>query len=213
MNKKNLFVIGDSISIQYGPYLKKMVNGVFEYDRKKGAEQDLKDLDNPVGANGGDSRMVLNFLKEQSDNKVNYNILTLNCGLHDIKKDKKTGRNQIEIDEYEENIKEISNLAKKMAHDVIWVSTTPVDDYLHNILYSQCIDRYNKDVIEYNNAANYIMNENSVPIIDLYSFTKNLGDSIYCDHVHYVEEVRALQAAFIAGGIYGIHKIFRNVTK
>lgn len=59
MGKRNLFVIGDSVSIHYGPYLKKMIEYKFNYDRKRGIEQALEDLDTPIGANAGDSKMVL----------------------------------------------------------------------------------------------------------------------------------------------------------
>lgn len=43
------------------------------------------------------------------------------------------------------------------------------------------------------------MKDYDVPYIDMYNFTNNLGEDIYFDHVHYKEEVRKLQAAFIAG--------------
>lgn len=51
--RPRLFVIGDSISIFYGPYLKKYVEGKFDYDRKRDKGEAMKNLDNPVGANGG----------------------------------------------------------------------------------------------------------------------------------------------------------------
>jgi hypothetical protein len=38
-----------------------------------------------------------------------------------------------------------------------------------------------------------------IPIIDLHTFTRNLGLDLYCDHVHFHEAVRAQQAAFLAG--------------
>ena len=59
----NLYVIGDSISIHYGPYLKKQLHGVVGYARKEGEEEARLNLDNPSGANGGDSSMVFHFYK------------------------------------------------------------------------------------------------------------------------------------------------------
>lgn len=41
---KRLFVIGDSISIHHGPYLKKILRDRYHYDRKRGAEEALADL-------------------------------------------------------------------------------------------------------------------------------------------------------------------------
>ncbi len=56
--------------------------------------------------------------------------------------------------------------------------------------------------MHYNAIAESVMNNNKIPIIDLYSFTLNLGDDPYCDHVHFKENIRQLQAAFIAGWLY-----------
>lgn len=41
-------------------------------------------------------------------------------------------------------------------------------------------------------------------LIDLYTFTRCFGTSAFCNHVHYTEEVRALQAAYIAGSLEAI---------
>jgi len=46
------------------------------------------------------------------------------------------------------------------------------------------------------------MADHDVPIIDLFSFTRNLGDGIYLngtDHVHFNDAAAAQQAAFLAG--------------
>ena len=40
-----------------------------------------------------------------------------------------------------------------------------------------------------------------VRIIDLYEFTEKLDGGKYIEHVHYNEEVRKLQATFIAGSL------------
>ena len=50
------YVIGDSISIQYGPYLESALGASWQYDRKSGDAEARKNLDIPIGANGGDSR-------------------------------------------------------------------------------------------------------------------------------------------------------------
>jgi hypothetical protein len=67
MDKKTVFVIGDSISIHYGPFLKKMVNEKYNYDRKGNMEDALKNLDKAIGANGGDSSMVLEYLNSHDE--------------------------------------------------------------------------------------------------------------------------------------------------
>lgn len=43
------------------------------------------------------------------------------------------------------------------------------------------------------------MADAGVPTVDLHTFTADLGPDLFCDHVHFTEPVRRLQAAFIAG--------------
>ncbi|MEF2246356.1 SGNH/GDSL hydrolase family protein [Paenibacillus sp. IITD108] len=195
---RSLFVIGDSISIQYGPYLKQMIAGRFHYDRKRGEEQALIDLNNPVGANGGDSGMVLQYLREEQSKGIKYDILLINCGLHDIKTDPATGDKQVELAKYRDNLSQIAGIAQEMARSFIWIRTTDALEEIHN---SRCpgIHRFHEDVVSYNAAADEIMSSSAVPSIDLYQFTQVFGEAAYCDHVHFNEEVRQQQAAYIAG--------------
>jgi len=157
------------------------------------------DLNNPVGANGGDSRMVLNYLKElQLDKSFHTDILLLNCGLHDIKIDPKTGKAQITPREYGKNLASIYKISRKMKIKLVWVNCTPVNDSIHNS-HSVGFRRYNKDAIIYNAIADSIFSKKKVPVIDLYSFSKKFPVNAYADHVHYRPEYMKLQAAFIAG--------------
>ncbi|MCU6708727.1 SGNH/GDSL hydrolase family protein [Paenibacillus sp. J5C_2022] len=195
---KHLFVIGDSISIQYGPYLKKFVDDRYHYDRKRGEAQALVDLDTPVGANGGDSRMVLDYLLGEQQRSVKYDILLLNCGLHDIKTSPVTREKQVPPDKYSENLKQIIHVAQTMTDSFVWIRTTDVITEIHNAI-SKPFKRYHEDVLAYNAIADELMREYNIPMIDLYSFTSKFGPQAYCDHVHFTEEVRHLQAAFIAG--------------
>lgn len=195
--KRSVFVIGDSISIHYGPYLKTFIEEEFHYDRKRGLGEALKDLDKPLGANAGDSSMVLNYLQEEMEKQVKYDILLLNCGMHDIRVDRNTLKLQIKENLYENNLKEIIDLSKKMSNEVIWVTTTPIIDKIHNSRKAGFL-RFSRDLKTYNEIAEEIMTKQNIKTIDLYNFTKNLGGNIYCDHVHFKEDIRKLQAEFIA---------------
>ena len=87
-----LFVVGDSISVQYGPYLEQYLKGRFDYVRR-GGEDELAviNLNIPQGANRGDSTMVLAYLQaRQNYDPINADLLMINCGLHDIKTDPTT---------------------------------------------------------------------------------------------------------------------------
>lgn len=198
MERRKVFVIGDSASMHYGPYFKKMIEDKFQYDRKRGKDQALMDLDKPIGANAGDSRMVLEYLEKELKKNTKYDILLVNCGLHDIRVDRFSNEIQIGLEEYKINLKKIMEISKGMSNKVIWIALTPVIDQVHNSRKEGFL-RYSADVYNYDNNAKQIMREYSIPCIDLYNFTKNLGADIYSDHVHFKEEVRKLQAAFIAG--------------
>ncbi|WP_240416334.1 SGNH/GDSL hydrolase family protein [Paenibacillus periandrae] len=198
---RDIFVIGDSISIQYGPYLSEQLAGDWGYDRKQGDAQALIDLDQPLGANGGDSSMVLAYLKSVEALGTKYDILLLNCGLHDIKTNLVTGSKQISLEQYRHNISDIVDKACKMSNSFVWIRTTDVIDHIHNAK-SRNFHRFHADVLDYNAAADAIMQERGIPILDLYGFSRKLGEAAFCDHVHYTDEVRKLQAAFITGYLY-----------
>ncbi len=182
---KKIYVIGDSISIHYGPYLKTYLEGLVEYSRKEGEDEALLNLDKPQGANGGDSSMVRTFLDAKSrSGGIDADLLLLNCGLHDIKTDPQTGQKQVPLGEYRKNLEEIIRLVSKMRPKLVWIRTTPCDEKIHNAR-QPAFHRFSSDVMEYNKAADQIMEENGIPVIDLHSFTANLGPDLYCDHVHF----------------------------
>ena len=200
MKKPSVFVIGDSISCYYGKHLQKMLEGVFDYDRK-GGRHTLKDLDDGTdGVNGGDSTMVLTYVRElrrRGNFKPDY--VLLNCGHHDTKKDPATLKNQIPPELYEKNLRTVCDLMREMATKVIWVRTTPFNEEFVFPQDSPHI-RTIEDTHLYDRIAGGVMKEYRIPTVDLYTFTVNLGGGIYFDHyIHFDEAAAAKQAAFIAG--------------
>ncbi|MGK0467189.1 SGNH/GDSL hydrolase family protein [Clostridium sp.] len=198
MDKRNIYVIGDSVSIHYGPYLKTNIKDKFEYDRKRGIEQAITDLDSPIGANAGDSVMVMDYLAKEYSRNTKYDILLINCGLHDVRRDRALNKVQVELNDYKMNLRKIIDLSNLMANKTIWIGLTPVIDEIHNAR-TEGVLRYSKDVYAYDIAAKEIMGNYNIPCIDMYNFTRNLGRDIYLDHVHFKGKIRELQAAFIAG--------------
>lgn len=196
---QTVYVIGDSISIQYGPYLQRYLSGFMHYDRKGDDSEKNVGLAEPRGANGGDSSMVLRFVEAaEKAGGLGADVLVLNCGLHDIKTDPQTGAKQVPIDQYEENLKKIVASARRMNMKVVWVRTTPVDENVHNKPNST-FHRFAADCAAYNEVADRVMAEAGVPKIDLFAFTNNIGENLFADHVHFPEPVREKQGAFIAG--------------
>ena len=194
-----IYFTGDSISVQYGPYIKSYLCGSLSYSSKEGEEKALTDLDKPQGANTGDSSMLLAFLKDKAKSGgIDADVFFFNCGLHDIKTDPLTGAKQIPLPQYRENLKAILDVQAKMKPSPVWIRTTPCDEAVHNNPASTFL-RFSSDVVAYNQAADEVMAEAGVPSVDLYTFTLNLGADLYCDHVHFYEHIREKQAAFIAG--------------
>ena len=196
MSLPTLHVIGDSISIHYGPYLQTMLTGIMTSSRKTAPDGSL---DDSGAANGGDSSMVLDYLRTLQPDRP-FDVLLINCGLHDIKRDVMTHTVQVPLEQYEDNLREILAQAQRVAVRTIWVRTTPVIDERHNRL-NTIFQRFASDVEAYNAAADRIMQEHGITTIDLFTFTRNLGPDVYADHVHFTTEVRAQQAAFIVGGL------------
>lgn len=197
MTLPTLHVVGDSISIYYGPYLQMMLTGITAYSRKTAPDGSL---DDSGAANGGDSSMVLDYLRSLRPDRP-FDILLINCGLHDIKRDVTTHELQVPLDQYEANLHEILTQAQRLTDRTIWVRTTPVIDERHNRL-NTTFQRFESDVEAYNAVADRIMHEYGISPIDLFTFTRNLGPDVYADHVHFIDEVRAQQAALIAGNIF-----------
>ncbi len=194
-----IYIIGDSISIQYGPYLQQYLSREIEYSRKEGEDEALLNLDEPQGANGGDSSRVREFLEALArGGGVKADLLIVNCGLHDIKRNPLSGAIQVRIEDYERNLQDIAALAEEMGIALVWVRTTPCDEHVHN-REGMAFFRFSDDVKAYNAVADRVMGDAGVPLIDLYTFTLNLGQDLYCDHVHFKEPIRDKQAAFLAG--------------
>ncbi len=198
-----VYVIGDSISMHYGPYLEAALRGTgVTYRRKGGAEDATANLDLPAGANGGDSAMVLEYLqaRQRCGVPLEADWVLLNCGLHDVKTDPATGSRQVPLEPYRKNLQALVELiTHQMGLSLAWIRTTPCDERVHNSRPGVAFHRFAADVVAYNAAADEIMAAQGVPRIDLFTFTVNLGPELYCDHVHFVDAVRRQQAAFIAG--------------
>lgn len=197
MSLPQLFVIGDSISMQYGPYLEKLVACSYQYARRTGQEPPF--ANRAVSANGGDSSRVLEYLQVMCAwDGFQPRVLLLNCGLHDIKVAPETGAIQVPLDQYRANLTAMIALLAGRPTQVVWVRTTPVDDERHNTR-SKAFHRHQKNVLAYNAVADELMGAAEIPLLDLFGFSQALGPEAFCDHVHYTEPVRAQQAAYIAG--------------
>jgi hypothetical protein len=194
----SVFVLGDSISIHYGPYLAEALGDGFRYDRKRAPE----DATLPDQANGGDSGQVLAYLRSAAGRAIPPGFLLLNCGLHDIKLHPGADSCQVPVDRYESNLEESLRCCAERALQAIWVRTTPVVEALHRAR-SPGFDRREADLAAYNTRADRVMGRHGIPTVDLHRFTLPFLPGGVVDHVHFGVEVRRLQGAFLAGFIQG----------
>ena len=180
LKDRSLFVLGDSISIDYGPYLGAAVNGVFKYSRKQNPQNPDEVPEALKDQNGRTSKLCFEYLKYEVDRGVKYDILMINCGIHDMS----TG---VSISEYEIYIDQLVKFAKANCNDFVWVTSTD---------FGNKADK----VAQYNEVATRIMTANNIFIIDLNKISNAYGviDDITRDSTHFKPEYAEKQGQEIA---------------
>lgn len=197
---KKIFLLGDSVCLHYLPYLETYLKGKLTIESKAGRDEALRQINKTVGANGGNSKEVLKYVKEKAANDdLNFDAFVFNCGLLDIKREIPEEKLAVSVEEYEENLREIYEIIKKNGKMCVFITTTPVNQKAHNEQLPDGINRYNKDVYEYNEVAKKIAIVYNMPVIDLCGFISKVTDGLYADYAHFSFPTRRLQAAFVAG--------------
>jgi acyl-CoA thioesterase-1 len=141
-----VLLIGDSISIGYTPETIKLLEGKARVTHHPGNAETTR--------NG--LKMLPGWLKEGP-----FDVIHFNWGLWDLV----DGGKAVPIDEYEKNLRELVRQLKETKAKLIWASTTPVPEV-------NARKRRDADVVAYNAVARKIMEENKIPIDDLYEFIK-----------------------------------------
>ncbi len=166
-----VLIVGDSISIGYTPVVKELLNGKAEVDR--------------VVGNAADTRNTLAHLDDWLS-RGTYQVISLNCGLHDLKFTEANKTFQVPLEEYKKNLPRIVERLRASGASVIWVTTTPVDDLRHAKRLAE-FSRYERNVEEYNAGATPIMKKLGVPVCDLHKVVRKAGEDklLGKDGVHY----------------------------
>lgn len=151
--------------------------------------------------NGGDSRNVLAHLDEWVLQRA-PDVVHVNCGLHDIKKDFATGTPQVPLEEYAGNVEQIlSRLSECKGMRVVWALTTPVNEKWHRA--NKEFDRFEVDVQAYNERARTACRNRSIEVNDLYALVESIGrdDILREDGVHFSDGGSRLLAGAVASCI------------
>jgi lysophospholipase L1-like esterase len=201
-----IHVIGDSISVGYGPFLEKELGPGIAIEHKSGREDALRNLDLPDGANNGDSRACRRYLEERiTAGDFRPDLVLFNCGLHDLKTDRATGQRQVAPDAYRANLEAMAHLLRDAGLSAAWVRITPVNESVHNV--RKPFLRFEADVALYNRLADEVMAAAGIPVLDLYTFTETQPwRPLSGDGVHFTEDVQQAQAAYLAARLRDLLK-------
>jgi lysophospholipase L1-like esterase len=181
-------LIGDSIRMGYAPVVAKTLAGKAIIAQSK--------------ANGGDSSNVVKNLKKWAIDEQ-PDVVHFNCGIHDIKKDKQTGKFQVSPEQYEANLRKIvETLRKETKAKVIFATTTPIlDDRAASQREKATYELLDESIIQYNEIALRVMKELDVPVDDVRAACgqkEELGKIMTGDGVHFTEEGRTLLGKAVA---------------
>lgn len=182
---ETMLLIGDSIRLDYQTYVSERLAGVAS-------------VGGPV-ENGGDSRRLLENLDDWVTRQA-PDIVHLNCGLHDIKRERGTTGCAVPVEEYERNLRAIFlHLRAATTATLVWASTTPVIDARHAA--HKAFDRRLDDVLVYNAAAARAAADCGVAVNDLYGVIAAAGaDALLLpDGVHFTREGSRLLGKAVAG--------------
>ena len=165
-----VLIVGDSTSIGYEPAVRRELAPLAHVER------------NPD--NGGDSSNVLAHIGEWLAT-ARPDIVTLNCGLHDIKRNRQTGEYQVPLDLYRRNLPAIADKVRGAGSRLVWITTTPVIQERHRV--SRDFDRFNADIDAYNAALLALATRRAEPVVLLHETAPRLGldGALLSDGVHF----------------------------
>ncbi len=172
-----VMLVGDSIRMGYQDYLRH-------------ALRDLAEVSAP-DENCENSRKVLARLSSWIGNR-RPDLIHVNCGLHDLRREFGASQNAVPLDEYAANVRAILTQAAAQSSRVVWATTTPVNYAWHHA--NKEFDRFEEDVAAYNRAALAVAGELGLAVDDLGAAITAAGRDrlLLPDGVHYLEEGYAL---------------------
>ena len=175
-----VLLIGDSISIGYTPAVRELLRGKANVHR--------------IPINGGPTTTGIQNL-EKWFSSGHWDAIHFNFGLHDLKL-MDDAKHQVELPEYERNLRGMVATMKKTGAVPIWASTTPVPEGKLEP------PRATSDVISYNEVAKKVMEEAGVSIDDLYALAlPHLADWQRPANVHFTDEGYRKLAESVASSI------------
>ena len=153
----NVLIVGDSISIGYTPFVKKILEGKANVWHSAGNAQHT----------GTGALKIEDWLGEGS-----WDVIHFNWGLWDLcyrndqgKKDMMNGTITMTLKDYKRNLNDIVHILGRTGACLIWATTTPVP--------AGEPGRIQGSEMKYNKAAGKIMKKKDIRINDLHGFIFN----------------------------------------
>jgi lysophospholipase L1-like esterase len=193
---KRIVLVGDSIRLGYQETVRAELAGWADV---WGAEQ-----------NGGTSENVLAHLDEWAI-MHQPDVLHVNCGLHDLRKEFGQDTMAVPLDAYAKNVQAILTRLKAETNAVvIWALTTPVNQEWHH--QNKLYDRFEVDVVAYNTVAADIARGLGIVVDDLFATITSAGcdDLLLPDGVHFKPEGYVLLGKSVAACIRSVMEELPN---
>ncbi len=135
-----------------------------------------------------------------------WDVIVFNFGLHDVSLIKGEPRTRLGL--YRNRLRTMLDRIRLRTRSIVWVNTTPITRDCEKRMRMRVVDephlfvRLDKDVRRYNAAAQLIMDEAGVSVVDLYAHAlPRLAEIQIPRNVHFTEEGYAFLATPIADTI------------
>jgi lysophospholipase L1-like esterase len=148
--------------------------------------------------NGGTSQNILDHLDEWIITR-NPDLVHLNCGLHDLRKEFGAQEGAIPLPRYQSNVERIlRQISDRTDATLIWATTTPVNEEWHHR--KKGFDRLETDVLAYNRVSREVCHQFGIPINDLFEVITRSGRDrlLLKDGVHFTDEGYAILGKAVA---------------
>ena len=180
LRQMNLY--GDSIRLGYQPFLEQRCKNKF--------------CISALEENCGDSSNLFSMLEKQNPK----DLIIINAGLHDIRKDNVTGCNQVSLGKYESNLRKIFEQLK--GRHIFWLTSVPFNEKKYNQVNKIAEKNYSRfisDLKKYNKKSIEICSELGVQYVDaeLHFNNLDLGKYRVDDGLHLKPEGYKKLAEFI----------------
>lgn len=190
--KPKVLLAGDSVSFGYGPHVRERLEGACDAVN--------------LPANGGTSANLLAHLDDWLI-RPEFDVIHLNCGLHDLARERDASGPRVSLEQYEVNLREVFRRLKGETRAALaWATTTPVIDERHAA--RKGFDRHEKDVLAYNAVALRVAQEAGLPVDDLHRVVEEAGSEgcVGPDGVHMTDAGNVALADAVAGFIIDLLK-------